>query len=763
MPSWRLLEGDVREQLRELPDGSIHCVMTSPPYFGLRDYGTGTWEGGEEDCDHIRRKIVLNQDFNERWGQGGGQKKQEHRTDPYRNECGKCGATWVDRQVGLESSPTAYVQTMVEVFREVRRVLRDDGTCWLNLGDSYASDPAKGYGGVDGKNPKAGSQRARYSGDDLKPKDLCMIPARVALALQADGWWLRSDIVWCLSGGTRVYARTQKGEMPTTIKDLVRLDPSTVQLWNGEKWTQVLGWNESERGEPLEIELRSGQRVGCTPHHVWPTQRGDVRADELIPGDIIRSCRLPEPSEPYNPIHIDERVAWLIGLYLAEGSWSGDTIQLAGHIDETDARIDRLRPTVEAFGGTIRGHAVKGNAAMVVIECPALAAVIRQYVRGHNAKTKGLRVRVWRHGDDWLGALLWGYLWGDGHDRGGGRWRLGFTRNDDLANDLRTLAARLGYSLTLKATTGKGFGEMWPIYRGEICKTRSGHHNEKDRGEVIRIGRSRARKFWDIGVEDAPHLFTLASGILTHNSKSNPMPESVTDRPTRAHEFIFLLTKAERYFYDSYAVREPSTPDMRRRAAAGHTRGGTGESRDASRNDGDSLASQRKITADGRNKRDVWVIATKPFPEAHFAVFPPELVEPCVKAGSSEHGCCAECGAPYRRVVEKVRAPDAKSGKNFMRGAGHQRDRVGGPANREGREYEAVIEVRTTAWDPTCSCAAEIVPCTVLDPFAGSGTTLLMANRLGRDAVGVELSPEYAAMIRRRLRGDMPLFAAEME
>ena len=103
-------------------------------------------------------------------------------------------------EIGAEQTPEEYVANMVEVFREVWRVLRDDATCWINIGDTFVD------------------------------KQLQMIPSRVALALQADGWYLRSDIIWhkCLSGGAIVYARSQKGDMPSTIKDLARLDPSTV-------------------------------------------------------------------------------------------------------------------------------------------------------------------------------------------------------------------------------------------------------------------------------------------------------------------------------------------------------------------------------------------------------------------------------------------------------------------------------------------------------------------------------------------------------
>jgi DNA modification methylase len=148
----RILNGDVLTHLRELPDCSIHCCVTSPPYWGLRDYG-------------------------------------------------------VEGQIGLEKTPEEYVAKMVEVFREVKRVLRDDGTLWLNLGDSYATtggavkDEFKKLLGCSDAMLKASKydhsrSMDRFSGLGLKPKDLVGIPWRVAFALQADGWYLRSDIIW---------------------------------------------------------------------------------------------------------------------------------------------------------------------------------------------------------------------------------------------------------------------------------------------------------------------------------------------------------------------------------------------------------------------------------------------------------------------------------------------------------------------------------------------------------------------------------------
>jgi DNA modification methylase len=205
-----ILVGDCRDGLRSLEAGSVQTCVTSPPYFGLRDYGTGAWKGGELSCDHIRPKSTYNDGFNARWGNAEGQKKQETKNEAqFRDICGKCGARRVDRQIGLEPTPDEFVAALVEVFREVRRVLRDDGTVWLNLGDSYASSPpgnsdtnSSGLNGAQSSKRYAerllakDNRGSRTYGEGIKQKDLVGIPWMVAFALRADGWYLRSDIIW---------------------------------------------------------------------------------------------------------------------------------------------------------------------------------------------------------------------------------------------------------------------------------------------------------------------------------------------------------------------------------------------------------------------------------------------------------------------------------------------------------------------------------------------------------------------------------------
>lgn len=178
----------------------------------------------------------------------------------------------------------------------------------------------------------------------------------------------------------------------------------------------------------------------------------------------------------------------------------------------------------------------------------------------------------------------------------------------------------------------------------------------------------------------------LRSDIVWH--KPNPMPESVTDRPTKAHEYVFLMSKNSRYYYDAEAIAEVAESEPGSVAGeSGYAARAAAMGRAPSGNERPGAIAFNRST---RNKRSVWTIATAPFAEAHFAVFPPALVEPCILAG------CAQGGV-------------------------------------------------------------------VLDPFAGSGTTAMVALRHGRRAIGLELNAEYVELARRRIVGDAPMFNAQVE
>ena len=188
--------GDVLTELRKLPDESVNCCVTSPPYWGLRDYGTAKWEGGDSSCNHQRDSKCKNT--------SKGQKNVEGSIGDgiYKAVCKKCGAVRVDNQLGLEQTPEEYVSKIIEVFCEVKRVLKNDGTLWLNLGDSYCA--ARTNGNPTLKSTLSGGKLTQIKASErpdklpagYKTKNLIGIPWRVAFALQQDGWYLRSDIIW---------------------------------------------------------------------------------------------------------------------------------------------------------------------------------------------------------------------------------------------------------------------------------------------------------------------------------------------------------------------------------------------------------------------------------------------------------------------------------------------------------------------------------------------------------------------------------------
>jgi DNA modification methylase len=229
--------------------------------------------------------------------------------------------------------------------------------------------------------------------------------------------------------------------------------------------------------------------------------------------------------------------------------------------------------------------------------------------------------------------------------------------------------------------------------------------------------------------------------------KPNVMPESVRDRPTRAHEYVFLLSASSRYFYDAFAVREQD----------GGGRSGNGYARPARLSYGGADAPRGQsgewVGGGGRNRRTVWTIASQCFRGAHFATFPEALVEVCLLAGTAPVAC-DRCGAPWSRDVESIRLLDGGieiSGGWTDEG---RRDASGRSMVATGYGSRRVeIKRRTAGWTSTCEHDDPGGRSLVLDPFSGAGTTGLVAARHGRDFIGVELSADYARMSTERLQG----------
>lgn len=637
----KIIVGDCRAVLRSLSPESIHCVVTSPPYWGLRDYGTGTWEGGDPACEH--RSPTMREGRNEDRDKldGSASTNSAQLLLAHRSACGKCGAVKVDRQLGLDPTLGEHIAAMVSVFDEVWRVLRKDGTVWLNYGDCYATAP-NGRSAADTKTTGNDDRTFRDKpfstvGGDLKAKDLAMVPNRLAIELQR-----------------RRYTGHIKDEL-----DRVWL----AAMIDGE---------------------------GC--------------------------------------FYIHRRKA---------GTDSGARYTRANGDAVSYARVeDTYSPAVE----------VANTCEAVVRRCHAIAgcgSVSRQ--------DKDRRQPIYR----WTARSI----------------------------EAQRIAREVYPYLVAKRQQCRIIGGA--PNAGPKAAAAHGALKALHAGQEIAVDYAAPAPCWRPG-------WYVRSEIVW--AKPNPMPESIKDRPGVSHEKIWLLTKAERYFYDAAAVRQPITessaerlgqpglPDQEGSARAnvgsrahrpmkavrfGGDKGGGDFGASARTKSGnewrpratpprhaDHENSDRsgldEVGRGQRNLRNVWTIPTAAFAEAHFATFPPALVEPCIKAGTSEHGVCNACGAPWVRQTETVNGKSYHDHKHDKtRGGGGQ----GGSARKKG--YLAALDKppQTTVWAPSCKCEQTypLGRAVVLDPFGGSGTVGMVASGHGRDAILAELNPAYAELAAKRI------------
>ncbi len=261
-------------------------------------------------------------------------------------------------------------------------------------------------------------------------------------------------------------------------------------------------------------------------------------------------------------------------------------------------------------------------------------------------------------------------------------------------------------------------------------------------------------------------------------AKKSPMPESVKDRCTKAHEYIFLLTKSQRYFYDAIGSQEETTGNAHSRGSGVNPK--VHEAGFKTKQNKSFSSSVNQIVQT-RNMRSVWSLSSYPLKSAHFAAFPPELVRRCLSAGVSEKGCCPSCAKSWERVVEKRRVPTRPGTgskivgcfpRNWAAGEGdhcvlkhntqenHPKTKHDISAESNGfrpTEYgnrdpqRHVTETVTVGWKQACNCEPlEPTRCTVLDPFHGAGTTMKVCERLGLDYIGIELNQEYIKLSMER-------------
>jgi DNA modification methylase len=397
--SWQVLEGDCRASLLNLPAQSVQTCVTSPPYFGLRDYGTGAWEGGDHACDHVgagRPSDAI------RWDgtlDGAGDRPRPMGA-PHRggqpSVC-RCGARRVDAQIGLEPTPDDYVAELVSVFREVRRVLADDGTLWLNLGDSYCAAASGARGsererareGWDGAFKVPSLERRLVSSQgadrrvlpDLKQKDLIGIPWMVAFALRADGWFLRSDIIWA-----------KPNPMPESVTDrptkaheyLFLLSKSPRYFYDADAIAEPVEWGNHPRtvfdngpqqtppGTPSHAGLRKWPGIGAPTAGAREatSERGhDEREDMEAKTTRNKRSVWTVTTKPYAGAHFATFPPKLIEPCILAGSREGDSV---------------LDPFAGA--GTTGVVALRRNRAFVGLELnPEYAELARNRIRDDRA------------------------------------------------------------------------------------------------------------------------------------------------------------------------------------------------------------------------------------------------------------------------------------------------------------------------------------------------------------------------------------------
>ena len=578
-------QGDCRAVLAEMPAESVHCVVTSPPYWGLRDYGVGG-------------------------------------------------------QLGLEPTPEEYVANMVAVFREVRRVLRADGTVWLNLGDSYSGSGPSGASyqsettkrraegnGTDGAfrvSKRLADRGLTYAekkpvpAPGLKPKDLVGIPWRVAFALQADGWYLRSDIIW-----------SKPNPMPESVTDrptksheyVFLLSKSARYYYDADAAREADSWQDHPRSVlqgQLSLEPSGGIRGA---HKGIRTIDGRNGA-----GRNLRTV-WTIATEPYGMATVPNRV----GPDGRPGTVSPDC----------RVHSPQANPGTERTGGGDGRLDPPSSHSRDTESCPALGLASEQ-----------------------LASSI-----------------------PDTSDDRRSTTGSRPLGSSDSPTP-----ESAPASRTPSLPTGDG-----GQAEIAALEPRTSRS-------PAPATSPVDVGLW----------ELDGDAATRRNEIDGRMNGGSGEPGWQGLAPMPRTSDRRAQREAGEAR----------------CSCLEYISM------------------SHFATFPRKLVEPCIKAGTSERGVCPECGAPWVRVTKASYDIQGRT--------------TNGPRSTANRETTAgfaqrlVKSVETTGWRASCSHGAEPVPAVVLDIFGGSGTTGMVAQSLSRRAVLIDLNGDYLVQAMERNR-DIPL------
>ena len=564
-------QGHVLDRLKEIPDNSIDCIVTSSPYYGLRNYGAGeiVWDETVK-CEHQWGETVPrqhetggNRGVPEEW-QRPSREAQEGSTAG--NFCSKCNA-WKG-ELGQEPSYKMFVKHLLQIAKELKRVLKPTGTMFWNLADSYSGSGGWNWNTslyekeqhLSMKHARANAypSQALSAKTDIPKKSQMMIPERFAMGLiDEQGWIKRNTIVWykCLGSSTPLYVKNKDYVFRSTPKDLYKIqDREQLYISGDNGWKKLVRLEKQEPRDLLTVHLRNGMRIEISPEHRFPmNDRTLKQAKDLKIGETLLHGSLPstETKEQQDSIGT-YATGYTVGLYLAEGSKTEQMIQFSLHRKETYLS-DQIRDFASRYRGSFASYDYE-NTKQVHLSGKVPISVIDHYVVGYGAKLKHLSNYAWNENNEFLKGVLDGYLEGDGYfDKKNNRWRWSFALNREFEYDLRIIANRLGYNFRAKMSYASLNGKRFPTIQCELKKEKSDHPNNKDDYEIMRIEKTFGISY-EIEV-DGDHLFSLIDGTITHNS--NGMPSSVDDRFTNKWEPIFFFTKNQDYFFDLDAVRKP--------------------------------------------------------------------------------------------------------------------------------------------------------------------------------------------------------------
>jgi len=524
--AFQIINGNALEELKKLQEESVDCIITSPPYYGLRAY--------------------KNAETN--WGDWQG-------------------------QLGLETTYQMYLEHLLMITAELKRVLKKTGTLFWNMGDTYVGGHIGGsiynkewYISSTDAIPQIKQGRPQSRVKDIPEKSLMMLPERFAIGMIEQGWTLRNKIIWykCFGSNVPIYVKSGDKIIRTIVKDLARLPIEKLYLPTLQGWKRILRIEKQPKSELLTIHLRNGFRIEVTPEHRFLVNGIFIEASKLKKGDKLDHANLP--NEEGTPLGTYKN-GWVVGLWLAEGNYEmeGKSVRFSLNVKENNL-AKKLKVWSEKYAGRYREHNY-GNNKAVIISGEVPYAIIKHYTSRAGAKYKRLSGNVFNENNKFLEGVLDGFLAGDGcYDAKNDRYRFMITTNRDLIEDLRTICNRLGFFMRNRLRKVTANNKKYRAFQIEIRKRRTGHFNQKDDFEILRIDKTKGNSY-EIEIE-APHVFILPDGTLTHNS--NGMPSSVRDRFTNKWEYIFFFVKSRKYYFDLDAVRKPlSDPNRMLRGVSG--------------------------------------------------------------------------------------------------------------------------------------------------------------------------------------------------